>query len=540
MFTISRLTGDLQPHLLTLFTLAASFDRAKNAKHHRKLEELLHLWRQHACCAPEHIRKLQEAIGLASTPNNGNLDHDNLPQEEDSKPRNISQINKEIPFVMPAMHGDQSISYYDLPAGNMMPLITPNSTRPILSHLVKPLQFVSGPAKESLANAVKSLLKDVEIMYTGVMDEGIVSDIDEMGQLMVKDQESGEFATIDSYYGWSVNFCERMKKRKEAAKQPNNEGTRRSLSVSDDEKLNPYKRQRRSASPGRGRDRSRSKDRRRPYERSRSRSRSAHNEYRNGFKRARSRSNSSSHSPPGHRYQRSVSPANPPRLSALPLPSSHFASFHNAGPPLQTPAAQIDNPFPSQPPPAPVAPPSSAFNHDFLMGPGGLPIPPPPPFHTGPWPPPPPNMPPALNFNLAQFSNHPAIGFVPPPPPLLHTGSGLGGPSPFGNTSAYNSGQQQWQSQGFGGGGQTEWNQQNEGRRDGGQGPWICGDNGRRGSGQGQWNQRNDGRGGGAPGQQRNQGNEGRGGQGQWNYREQSGRGGSGNWNQGHEGRRRW
>ena len=117
------------------------------------------------------------------------------------------------PFVMPAYHGDTAIAYYDLPAANMMPHIIPNSTTPIPTQLIRPLQFKAGPADTHLAEAVAHFLVDVEGMFmpSAIDDDETPRDweINEMGER----SRRNVVHTAEGYYGWSRPFCEKMKDR---------------------------------------------------------------------------------------------------------------------------------------------------------------------------------------------------------------------------------------------------------------------------------------------------------------------------------------
>lgn len=79
---------------------------------------------------------------------------------------------------------------------------------------MRALQMPTGPVDKSLGNAVQDFLKDVDRIYDPAHhdDEGIVADIDEMGQTMVRD-EAGDLVPSEAYYGWSLDFCQQMRKR---------------------------------------------------------------------------------------------------------------------------------------------------------------------------------------------------------------------------------------------------------------------------------------------------------------------------------------
>jgi hypothetical protein len=293
------------------------------------------------------------------------------------------EIMRKAPYVMPATHGDPATPFYDLPAGNMLPHIVPNSSTPINSQLMKPLQFMAGPADQSLVTAVKDFLKDADSIYnTPDPDEGIVVDIDELGQSLVRDEVTGELEVAENYYGWSKKFCEDMIKRRKGGRGDNGQRGRslsRSMSRSHSASYSPRKRRRSSSASRRPRG---------SYSRSRSRSRDHRRRRlsnRRSYSPSRSRSRSRSRFSSPRRRDRDSRPPVPPH----PGQDSNNGNFRPSHPPSGMPGMQ-----------------------SFPMGPNGMPIPPPPPpNYTGPWPPPPP---PPGGIPGIPFGTP---GFVPPPPP---------------------------------------------------------------------------------------------------------------------------
>jgi hypothetical protein len=426
--SLSILSGAIQPFLVDLFERAGSFDSEKHLKHHTRVDDLLDIWTRNTYFSWTFIDKLRETVNNAAK-----LQPDGSDQARKDTPAGSGKASasKDAPFVMPSTHGDPSTPYYDLPAGNMMPHIIPNSSTPIKPELVRPLQFLAGPADPALANAVKNLLKDVEQIYgsTNDLDEGMVPDIDEMGETMVRDEITGEIMEGTAYYGWSRAFCERMKRRRNSVEGNPTRRRRYSSSQSSSRSRSPRKRRRHSESVSRSRSRShqrrqsrsRSQSRPRSYGRSHSRPRQhTPPSYRNGDGRSRSpsRSRSLTRTPSRVRQFRnrsrshSYSPPPPPPAFAPPHQMHHFpAPF--------TPSSQ--QAFPPPPPPP-------------IPGTTNFPAPPPrPPNYTGPWPPPPPpNMPPNLNMSNMPFPFPPQQGqgqgqfhhpYPPPPPsgPLQHS-----------------------------------------------------------------------------------------------------------------------
>jgi len=260
--------------------------------------------------------------------------------------------NAEAPFIMPATHGDPNTPYYDLPAANMLPHIVPNSSTPITPSLMRPLQLVAGPADPRLASAVKEFLQDVEFMYDDnkdSTDEAIVVDVDLMGQPLIRDETSGDLVPLEAYYGWSIEFCEKMKRRKRGdSEKDDKQNGNRGRSTSSSRHGDMARKRRRYSSSADGRGRSISHDRSRSHE--------------------------------GRGESRSYSPPLPQSRVAFNQAFSGNMSFE--GQSIVTPAEQIDNPLNTMQPPPPGPSSASNYEHNFPVGPGGLPIPPPPPFHS--------------------------------------------------------------------------------------------------------------------------------------------------------------
>ncbi|KAJ9217268.1 hypothetical protein DTO166G4_1323 [Paecilomyces variotii] len=200
----STVTGALQPYIIDLIGQAAAFDREKNPKHHRRLDELLDIWKANGYYSSDYVDKLREAVR-----NSASVDAIKASVGISDANADVAKTatSKDVPFVMPATHGDASTPYYDLPAGNLVPHIIPDSTAPIRPDAVKPLQFLAGPADQKLVTALKKFLKDVDRIYENdepEHDENTVIDIDEMGQTVIRDETTGEVIGGETYYGWSL------------------------------------------------------------------------------------------------------------------------------------------------------------------------------------------------------------------------------------------------------------------------------------------------------------------------------------------------
>lgn len=321
-----------------LFRLAALDQKPRVCA---RLRSVLAIWEAESVLASPILKQIKETV---QDPSAGTA----VAGKETTK--DAPATAKDLPYIMPASHGDPSLPFHELPAANFMPHIIPNKSIAMRAEDIRPLQFKPGPADEVLAGVVKKFLKEVERLedtWEYLDDEGIVPDIDDLGQMSYRD-EDGELVE-DSYYGWSRSFCERMKDR---------------LKVSQ----------------GRGR-----RTRSRSYSSGSSRSRSRHKR-----RRLSSSSDGSSRGPSQGLDASNNGRAGPVRSASPPPALGHSLpgqARHNTTP--QSFAVPV--------PPVHAMP--------FLLGPNGLPIPPPrPPNWNCPWPPPllPPPPPPGYSSSWAQ------------------------------------------------------------------------------------------------------------------------------------------
>ncbi|KMU75877.1 hypothetical protein CISG_10410 [Coccidioides immitis RMSCC 3703] len=160
----ATLTGSLQPYLVDLFALAAAFDRQRNPNHFRRLAELLDIWEYDGYYSKDYINKLRETVANPEFQDAQGLESTG----QGMRAQAGKKIHpKDVPYIMPATHGDPMASYHELPAGNLLPHIIPNSSIPIKTQSVKALQFVAGPADESLIRAGKVLAQRCGTKFMG-------------------------------------------------------------------------------------------------------------------------------------------------------------------------------------------------------------------------------------------------------------------------------------------------------------------------------------------------------------------------------------
>ncbi|KAG6077820.1 hypothetical protein E4U16_001999 [Claviceps sp. LM84 group G4] len=395
----NELSSTWEPFLPALFASASSYDNCP--KHTRKLEDLIGLWKERQYVSDETIAKLKEALArgagaappTSTAPNTKNDDENN-----DTTKSTSLKLAKETPYIIPSYHGDASTAWYDLPAATWLPHLVPNSTKPMLPDQINPIQFAPGPANKVLAAAVKALVSDAERIFSKESlpeDEGVV-DINELGERIILDELTGDIIGGETYYGWSRQFCEHMKRRKKG-KGSRSKGSSVSRSSSPSRSRSRSSSRDGSYSRSRRRDSSsRSAKRRRIPRDSRSRSRSV--------SRSRSRSRTSSRS-----ISRSISRSRSPSRSRA-RDRSHKRSYtpsrspsHDTRPrsPSRSPARQQEPTMLAPPQPPPPFPPNMS-----------MPIPPRPAGYNGPWPPPPPPLP----FPPQGWIPDPAFAALPPGP----------------------------------------------------------------------------------------------------------------------------
>ncbi|KAI4242897.1 MAG: hypothetical protein L6R40_003770 [Gallowayella cf. fulva] len=188
----------LEPHIFQLVALATKHDASKHTHHFSKLKDLISIWREEDYFPSSVVAALQETIVDVS---NGSIASTRVAVPRDRPFGTVTvgtgESQRDVPFIMPSSHGDASVPYYDLPAGNLMPFIVPNSSTPISPQMVKPLQVRPGPADDRLARAVKAFLRDADAIYESNLPEQGHDrfDIDELGQTVLPNDASEDIPT---------------------------------------------------------------------------------------------------------------------------------------------------------------------------------------------------------------------------------------------------------------------------------------------------------------------------------------------------------
>ncbi|KAK6514076.1 hypothetical protein TWF506_008502 [Arthrobotrys conoides] len=358
--------------------LFASAQDSTRKKQRARLENLLSIWSTKGYFSEARISSWKDEIGksfLESTE----------PQEAISDSKDAK--SKEQQVLLPALHGDPTAPYHDLPATTMLPLMRPNSPTPISTRSVKPIAMRAGPPSQQLSEAVDVFIKSVDKMWYGG-DMRVLSDVDELGVDIIKPSDTQDEEFLDDpegvrnkeegYYGWSRGFAIQMTKRQKGELGKPKGGLRgrgrdrsysRSLSRSRSRSRSGGSSQSRSRSrDGHSRSGSGSRSRGRYQTRSRSRSRSR-SHYRSSRRRrrsysrsySRSRSRSRSHT---RRRLNSSGSSQPysPKLEAVAPPKEKAQQLPPPPPPPPPPPQPIQHP---QLPQVMNVPPQFPFNQQF-------------------------------------------------------------------------------------------------------------------------------------------------------------------------------
>ncbi|KAI9654376.1 MAG: hypothetical protein M1821_006692 [Bathelium mastoideum] len=416
----TNVATQLESHLIELVEAAASFEASKNKKLHQRLHNTVNIWEKNEYYGKDFCNKLRETLDTAGK-TSGNAEAKSQDINAISN-GNLRADGSDVPSALPAIHGDRTAHWSDLPAACNMRLVVPNSKKPIRVRDLKPLELNNRPANPEMIAVVKRFLQTADKVYNPYPpdDEGIVADIDEMGQSYFRNKDNGELEPGETYYGWSRKFAENMRKRRRARSDNDARGrgrNRHSRSRSSSREYGFNKRRRYSSSssishssprppPQSHANRKYSSDsytpprsptpRRSSYDHrggpsspaqspSQPRSRLRHRSSSHGRSRSPSRSRSrrrersptgSSHGG-GNRWRTRSSPSHRGSLndqSFANLPQPPFQAFA----PAPLPFVQSHGAAPPPPPPPP---------------PANIVIPPRPPNWNGPWPPPPPPPP---------------------------------------------------------------------------------------------------------------------------------------------------
>lgn len=411
----STLTTNIQSSIITLVGIASAYDTVQFRNHLKKIDELLEIWSEKRYFHPLYLQKLRDIVGESQE--TAHSEKSIQPQRKPGEPSREPKAN--APYIMPHAHGEFTTPFYDLPAANMMPHIIPNSSIPINTQIMKPLQLTAGPAVESLVNVLKKFMEDVDPNNSTRNEDETAVEIDELGNIVFRDATTGEFLGSEGYYGWSRVLCEGMKRKHDGIESgvdcTKGDG-------SDYRSLSPRKRRRYSYPENRG-----------DWERGRSRSitaspsssavyrRSSRNTARRGRNsRSRSKGNSLPREP---EYRKSR--ARSRSISIFTSRSNSYSPPRNVAEPQQS---QATTTLPQLPLPSSISistpiPPTSfsqASSQGYRSGHGMHSITPPrPPNYQGPWPPPPPPLP-YNSTNIASdgrsYAPFPLFGSQPPPP----------------------------------------------------------------------------------------------------------------------------
>ncbi|RDA87610.1 hypothetical protein CP532_3954 [Ophiocordyceps camponoti-leonardi (nom. inval.)] len=185
-----------EAHLPPMIATASTFEKCP--KHLAKIRALIDLWETKRYVSADLANRLRESFARASDPESGT---------RIQMTQAALELAKEAPYIMPAMHGDPSLPWHEQPASLWLAQLRPGVRESIRPSLVRPVQLNSGPASEALIKAVKDTLEDAETLYSkdSLRDRANV-DFNPLGERL--DQRP------QTYWGWSPQFCRRVKEGK--------------------------------------------------------------------------------------------------------------------------------------------------------------------------------------------------------------------------------------------------------------------------------------------------------------------------------------
>ncbi|KAF1847932.1 uncharacterized protein K460DRAFT_363942 [Cucurbitaria berberidis CBS 394.84] len=436
-----------------LVDLAASCIYEKDSQAEKKLRAILNYWAVNQLVSAEDIKSLRDNADEALLLAQGG-----------------TPVRKRH-YLLPEYHGDRTAPWHDLPASYMLDQMFKHPQRPIEPSRIKIAKFDKKPVSPHVRKLLDDYFENIDLKYmpTGDNPTGETKKyklwLDPLGQLVKRDKQTGETATVYNGYGWSMKLCkaiqdhtmpetlaiawegdERMKavdavreppqRRREDRRYSKSPRRRRPSSSESDYRREHSSHSRSHSLSRRGSrssydsPRSRSRSRDRSYSR---RHRSPRDERRGSDDRGQrydDRGPGQSRPPPkpygrdssysgsndrdrnsrgnpngGNRY-----PAPPQPSQAPQAPQGFGRGFPQAPqPPFSAPPfppqallpGQLPGPFPMGPFPPHLAPPPPPQ----FQGSGGFIPPPPPPNFSGPYPPPPPHMTAMQNNPYNNFGN---------------------------------------------------------------------------------------------------------------------------------------
>ncbi|KAK4217076.1 hypothetical protein QBC37DRAFT_265078, partial [Rhypophila decipiens] len=197
----------LESTLPLLVKSASSFVR--RPKQIGKIRGLISLWAERGHFSNAFLDTLRKAVDEGVT--KGATGEPDTTAQDSASAANTG--SKPVPFNMPKRHGDLSTAWYDLPPGNWLRWI--DGTYPLDPQKITPIEFKPGPAREELVDAVTKVLADVKRIFAKESQpEDQQVDISEMGERLERG-DNGEILGGDTYYGWSRQFCRKIKDKEQ-------------------------------------------------------------------------------------------------------------------------------------------------------------------------------------------------------------------------------------------------------------------------------------------------------------------------------------
>jgi hypothetical protein len=191
------LPGIAEALLPALPTLAFCEDRKSHF--YIRVTDLLEIWRGQGLLDPKAVKSIQDAA-------TGLTEINTRTMHEERK----AKIDKAAESL-PQYHGEHGVKWFDLPAANWLSLLSGNPGSRIDPELLA-ATHVKHPDDPKIKNMVLALKREVELMGRAMSKEELIAtDVDKIGQIMRRDDATGLFVPVETYYGWSKEFCEKVK-----------------------------------------------------------------------------------------------------------------------------------------------------------------------------------------------------------------------------------------------------------------------------------------------------------------------------------------
>ncbi|KAF2269436.1 hypothetical protein CC78DRAFT_539982 [Lojkania enalia] len=157
-------------------------------KHEKHLNFLLDFWELNGLFSPAEVKSFRASIREAKTAR----------------------------YTLPEWFGDRKAPWYELPASYMLEPMFRHPGRPISAQEIQIKNFEKKPVSQKVAEMLDEYFEDIDLKWdpTGDNPTGGTAkyklSLDDMGQLVKEEKETGVKKTVCNGYGWSMQLCDDM------------------------------------------------------------------------------------------------------------------------------------------------------------------------------------------------------------------------------------------------------------------------------------------------------------------------------------------